>query len=212
MALALVAGMAVAGLALAVVAAQAGTWSPPVVAPETVVAKVHHESVTWAAVEERLEAAAVMGRPRPGDLATWRVTVQTALDSIVGDVLTRHLMEGQGVYIRDETIDAEVAKIRQTYGGEEGLRRAMAGMQVSMAQLRETQRRGLYTQAMIDRFVPVTEADIDAYLAKSGAGDVSRTEAVALVRSEAAARVIPGILTELRADPRVWLIDVPSLG
>lgn len=212
MALVLVGGMALAGLAFAVLMVDADAWSAPAIAPGTVVARVHDEPVTWTAVAERLEAAEVMGRPQPRDLATWRTAVAAAVDSIVGDVLTRHLMEGQGVHVPDEGIDAEVAKIRQSYGGEDALRRAMAEMHVSMAQLRETQRRGLYLQAMTERFVPVTEADIDTYLARPGAGDVSRTEAAALVRSEAAGQVIPGILTQLRADREVWVIDVTSLG
>ena len=213
MALVLVGGMTIAGLVLAVFTVGAETWSPPEIAPETVVARVHDEPVTWAAVAEQLEAAEVMGRPQPHDLATWRSAVQANVDSIVGDVLTRHFMESQGVTVTDEAIDAEVAKVRQSSGGEDGFRSAMAGMRVSMAQLRETKRRGLYLQAMIDHVVPVAaEADIDAYLARPDVGDVSRAEAAVLVRREAESQVLPGIMTQLRADPGVWVIDVTSLG
>jgi len=200
-----------AGLFFAIFAIGADRWSPPAIAPQTVVARVHEEPVLWAEVAERLQAGDVMGRPQPTNLAMWRTAVQITVDSIVGDVLTRHLMEGEGVSVSDEAIDAEVATIRESYGGEDGLGRAMADMRVSMAQLRETQRRGLYQQAMIARFVPATDAAIDAYLASPGVIDVSRAEAAGLVRRDAASNVIDGIMSQLRADSGVWVVDVTSL-
>ncbi len=85
-------------------------------------------------------------------------------------------------------------------------------MHVSMAQLRETQRRGLYQQAMIDRYVSVTEADIDGYLATPGVAEVTRSDAASLLRSEGASELIPGMLTQLRSEPGVWVIDVNGFG
>ena len=212
MALVLAGGLTIAGVVFAVFTLGAKTWSPPEIAPETVVARVHDEPVTWAAVAGQLEAAEVMGRPQPRDLATWRTAVQANVDSIVGDVLTRHFMESQGVTVTDVMIDAEVRKVEEGYGGEAGFARGMEEMQVSMAEFRETQRRGLYLQALIDRIVPASEADIDAYLAQPGAAGLSRADAASRVRSEGAAEVIPQFLAELRRDPGIWVIDVKELG
>lgn len=209
--LAVAAGFGLGGLLLAVASGSDRSWQPPAVSADLVVARVHHESVTWSMVAEQMDAAAVMGRPVPTDTATWRAAVRTTLDSVVGDVLTRHLMESQGVHVSDEAIDAAVAAVRQSFGGEVELNRAMREMRVSMSQLRETQRRGLYLQAMIDRMVPVGDGDVDAYLARQNGAGMERGEAAARLRNEIAPSVIAGILDRLRADPAVWLIDVNRL-
>lgn len=198
-------------VALALTAAGA-TWSPPRIELDVVVARIHGESLTWAAVAERLAAEEAMGRPSPPDLGAWRAAVRGAVAAAVDDVLTRHVMEGQGVRVKDEAIDAAVARVRERYGGEAGLRAAMADMRVSMDQLRETQRRGLYLQALIDRSIAVSDAQIDSYRSRPGGDALSRTEIVARIRGETAAQVIPTILAQLRVDPGVWVIDVSSLG
>ena len=186
-------------------------WSPPVIANDRIVARVHGEPVAWAQVAERMKAATVMGGPAPDDLVAWREEVRQTIESIVGDVLTRHTMEAQGLVVTDAMIDAEVRTLEERYSGEAGLARAMSEMQVSMAELRETQRRGLYLQGLIDRIVPASEADVDAYLARSGAAGMSRSEAAERVRAERAAEVAPSFLAELRRDPGVWVIDVEEL-
>lgn len=188
------------------------SWSPPTIARDLIVARVHGEPVVWAQVAERMRAATVMGRPAPADLVAWREEARQTIDSIVGDVLTRHTMEAQGVSVTDAMIDAEVMRLRERSGGEAGLARAMNDMQVSMAELRETQRRGLYLQALIDRIVPASDADVDGYLAQAGAAGLSRSDAAARVRAERAAEVIPKFLAELRPDPGIWVIEVEELG
>ena len=196
-----------AGIALA----SAQRWSPPTMPLDTVVARVHGEAVTWASIAEQLEAAKVTGRPPATDLASWHSEARDVIESVVRDVLTRHTMQAQGAQVTDAPIDAQIAALRQQYGGEAGLQSAMAGMHVSMAQLRETQRRGLYLQAMIDRFVPASDADVDAYLAHPEAAGLTRAEAAARVRAERAPQVIPALLDQLRNDPGVWVIDAEAL-
>ena len=186
-------------------------WSPPVIADDRIVASVHGEPVAWAQVAESMKEATVMGRPAPDDLVAWREEVRQTIESIVGDVLTRHAMEAQGLVVTDAMIDAEVRTVEERYGGEAGLAGAMSEMQVSMAEFRETQRRGLYLQGLIDRIVPASEADVDTYLAQPGAAGMSRSEAAARVRAERAAEVVPSFLAELRRDPGVWVIDVEEL-
>lgn len=197
------------GAAIALAGAQ--RWSPPTVPMDTVVARVHGEALTWASIAERLESASVMGRPPATDLASWRTEAHDAIESAVRDVLTRHTMEGQGAQVTEAAIDAQIAVLRQPYAGEVGLQSAMAAMRVSMAQLRETQRRGLYLQAMIDRFALASDADIDAYLALSKAAGSTRAEAAARVRAERAPQVIPAFLDQLRNDPGVWVIAAEAL-
>lgn len=206
---------ALAATALAVALAWpavGATWSPPRIEGDVVVARIHGESLTWAAVAERLAAEEAMGRPSPPDLGAWRAAVREAVATAVDDVLTRHVMESQGVRVTDEAIDAAVARVRERYGGEAGLRAAMADMRVSMDQLRETQRRGLYLQALIDSSIAVSDAQIDSYRSRPGGDGLSRSEIVARIRGETAAQVIPTILAQLRVDPGVWVIDVSSLG
>ncbi len=186
-------------------------WSPPVIANDRIVARVHGEPVAWAQVAESMKAATVMGRPAPDDLVAWREEVRQTIESIVGDVLTRHTMEAQGLVVTDAMIDAEVRTVEERYGGEAGLAGAMSEMQVSMAEFRETQRRGLYLQALIDRIVPASDADVDAYLAPPEAAGLTRAEAAARVRAERAPQVIQALLDQLRNDPGVWVIDVEAL-
>lgn len=213
----LLAGLGVLGIAMATtVLARAPlavdhTWVAPSIPPETVVARVHHEPVTWSAVAQRLEEGVEMGRPGPSDASTWRAAVVTAIESIVRDVLTRHVAEAAGFTVTEAMIDAAVADLWERHGGDDGLARAMDAMGVSLAELRETQRRGLYAQALIDRFVPATEAAIDAYLVSPGAVGLSREEAAARVRADAASTVIPRMLVGLRADPEVWVIPIETL-
>ena len=187
-------------------------WAPPTVPADLVVARVHGEDVRWSAIVERLDAATVMGRPVPADRATWRAQAHDAIESLVRDVLARHTMQALGSQVTEAAIDAQIQGLRDQYGGDGGLQEAMAAMDVSMAQLRETQSRGLYLQAMIDRFVPATDADVDAYLAQPGAAGLTRSEAAARVRAERASQVIPGLLDQLRNDPGVWVIDTNGLG
>lgn len=186
-------------------------WSPPDVAGDEIVARVHGEPVSWAQVAERMKAATVMGRPAPGDLRTWREEARQTIESIMGDVLTRHAVEAEGLSVTDAMIDAEVRQLQERYGGDAGLARAMSEMQVTMAELRETQRRGLYLQALIDLIVPASDADVDAYLAQAGAAGLSRSDAAARVRAERAAEVIPTFLAELRRDPGISVIDIEEL-
>lgn len=197
------------GAAIALTSAQ--RWPPPTVPMDTVVARVHGEAVTWASIAERLEAASVMGRPPATNLASWRTEALAAIESVVRDVLTRHTMQAQGAQVTEAAIDTQIAALRQQRGGEAGLQSAMAAMRVSMAQLRETQRRGLYLQAMIDSFVPASDADVDAYLAPPEAAGLTRAEAAARVRAERAPQVIPALLDQLRNDPGVWVIDAEAL-
>lgn len=187
------------------------SWSPPTIADELVVGRVHGEPVAWAQVAERMKAATVMGRPAPADLRAWREEARQTIEAVIGEVLTRHFVEGQGVVVTEAMIDAEVRKVEEQYGGQDGLASAMSDMQVTMAEFRETQRRGLYLQALIDRIVPASEADIDAYLAQPGAAGMSRTDAAARVRAERAAEVIPGFLADLRRDPMISVIDMEEL-
>lgn len=204
--------LTVAALAIALAWNAAGaSWSPPLIDRDVVVARIHDESVTWAAVAERLAAEEAMGRPAPSDVETWRAAVREAITASVDDVLTRHIMESQGVRVTDAAIDAAIASVRERYGGEAGLRAAMADMRVSMDQLRETQRRGLYLQALIDRSIAVTDAQIDAYRSRPGGDGLSRADVVARIRDETASQVIPTILAQLRDDPGVWVIDVSTL-
>ncbi|MEK6720404.1 MAG: hypothetical protein AABZ33_07005 [Chloroflexota bacterium] len=191
-------------------AAQRG-WSPPDVAGDEIVARVHGEPVPWAQVAERMKAATVMGRPAPGDLRAWREEARQTIESIIGDVLTRHAVEAEGLSVTDAMIDAEVRRLEERYGGDAGLARAMGEMQVTMAELRETQRRGLYLQALIEGIVPASDADVDAYLAQAGAAGLSRSDAAARVRADRAAEVIPTFLAELRRDPGIWVIDIEEL-
>lgn len=199
------------GLVQAADSGAAGRWRAPAIAADLVVARVHAESVTWTVVATQMRAAAVMGRSVPTDMISWRAAVRTTLDSIVGDVLVRHFLEGQGVYVPAQAIDAAVANVRRSFGSDAEFERAMRQMHVSMADLRETQRRGLYLQALIDRVVPVADSEIDAFLAGGGNSWMDRQQAGAQLRNERAAPIVAQLIERLRADPGVWLIDVNSL-
>lgn len=195
----------------AVVVAARPSWSAPSIAADRVVATVHGEPVTWSHVAERLRAATVMGRPAPAGLDAWRAEVRAVLESVVGDVLARHYVEGGGIVVTEAMVDAEIRRLELRHGGQSGLEAAMAEMQVAMAELRETQRRGLYLQALTDAIVTVTDADVEAYLARDGASGMSREEATERVRAERAPQVVPAFLAELRRDPGVWIIPVEDL-
>jgi len=186
-------------------------WAVPRIPADTVVARVHHEPVTWTAVAQRFKEAREMGRAEPSDASAWRRAAAAAIESIVDDVLTRHVMEAAGFTVDEEMLDAAIAELRERHGGGDDLARAMGAMGVSMPELRETQRRGLYLQAFIDRSVPTSEADIDEYLSRPGAVGLGRDEAATRVRAERAAIVIPALLAELRADPHVWVIPIEDL-
>ena len=175
------------------------------------VALVDGESIPWAAVAERLEAAEVMGQAPPVDRAEWRHHVGEVIDVLINEVLTRHYVEARGRFATPELIDAEVAKVEARYGGPDGLRQAMDQMDVTAAQLRETQRRGLYLQTLIDLVVPATDAQIDAYLAQPGATGLSRAEAAARVRAEGAAALIPQFLDQLREGAAIQVVDITAL-
>lgn len=192
--------------------AAGATWSPPQIGRDVVVARIHDESLTWAVVAERLAAEETMGRPPAADARSWRAAVHEAITAAVDDVLVRHIMESRGVRVTDAAIDAAVDRVRERYGDDAALRAAMAEMRVSMDQLRETQRRGLYLQALIDRSVAVTDPQIEAYRSRPGGDRLSRAEIVAHIRGENASQVIPMILAQLRGDPGVWVIDVSGLG
>jgi hypothetical protein len=162
-------------------------------------------------VAERLKAAEVMGQAPPVDHAEWRHHVGEVIDVLIDDVLTRQYVEARGRFATPELIDAEVAKVEARYGGPDGLRQAMDQMHVTAAQLRETQRRGLYLQALIDLVVPATDARIDAYLAQPGATGLSRAEAAARVRAESAAALIPQFLDQLREGAAIQVVDITAL-
>lgn len=185
-------------------------WIEPDVAGDVVVARVHGEPVSWGEVAQRMKAAIVMGRPAPGDLQAWREEARQTIESIVGEVLTRHAAEAEGLAVSDAMVDAEIRQLEEQFGGVAGLERAMGEMQVTMAELRETKRRGLYLQALIDLIVPASDADVDAYLAQAGALGISRLEAAARVRAERAAEVIPPFLADIRSDPGIWVIDMEA--
>ena len=211
------------GLGLAIVAAIAinafgglaaranPTWSPPNPDPSTRVAIVNGEAVPWSAVAEQLHGAEMMGQPAAANPDEWRRRVLATIDSIIGDVLTRQYVEAQGLVVTPELIDAEIAKLEARYGGPDALRRAMDEMHVTMAQLRETQRRGLYTQTLIDLVVPATDAQIDAYLAQPGAAGMTRDEAADRVRAEHAAEIVGPFLADLRSGAQLQLIDIATL-
>lgn len=185
-------------------------WIAPEVAGDVVVARVHGEPVSWGEVAQRMKAAVVMGRPAPGDLQEWREEARQTIESVVGDVLTRHTVEARGFVVTDAMIEAEIRQLEEQFGGVTGLDRAMSEMQVTMAELRETKRRGLYLQALIDLIVPASDADVNAYLAQAGAQGLSRSEAAARVRAERAADVVPLFLADLRNDPGIWVIDTEA--
>lgn len=186
-------------------------WQPPTIAPDRLVATVHGEPITWAAIAERLDAARVMGRPVPGDLASWEAEVTATVESAINDVLTRHIVEGQGLTVSEAQVEAEMEQLRDRYGGEAQLTEAMAAMRVSVDQLRENQRRGLYYQALIELSVPVATADVEAYRSQAGAAGLSWDEAVARVRDERAATVIPQVLTAARGSPGISVVPINEL-
>jgi hypothetical protein len=187
------------------------TWSPPNPDPSASVAIVDGETMAWSAVAEQLHAAEMMGQPAAANPDEWRRRVDATIESIIGDVLTRQYVETQGFVVTPELIDAEVAKVEAGYGGPDQLRRAMDEMHVTMAQLRETQRRGLYTQTLIDLVVPATDAQIDAYLAQPGTAGMTRDEAADRVRAEHAAEIIGPFLADLRSGAQIQLTDITTL-
>ena len=152
-----------------------------------------------------------MGQAAPASPDEWRHHVAQTIDSIIGEVLSRHYVEAHGMFVTSDLIDAEIAKVESRYGGADALRRAMDEMHVTMGQLRETQRRGLYAQTLIDLVVPATDAQIDAYLAQPGAAGLTREEAATRVRAEHAAEVIEPFLAELRKGPEIQVIDITTL-
>lgn len=188
-----------------------GTWQPPAVSPTLIVAEVHGEAIPWQEIADRLEAAAVMGQPEPTDLAAWQSEVRAAIDSAINDVLVRHLVEGSGIVITDTQVDEAVDGLRASYGGEAALQEAMASMHLTLEQVQETQRRGLYYQALIEMVVPVSESDVDTYLGQPGTAGLSRAEAATRVRADRASSVIPGVLAEARATPGIWSLPLAEL-
>lgn len=186
-------------------------WQPPAIAPDRVVATVHGEPITWTAIAERLDAASVMGRPVPADLASWKAAVAATVESAINDVLARHIVEGRGVTVTEAQLDAEISALRDRYGGDPQLTEAMAAMRLTAEQLRENQRRGLYYQALIELAVPVTPADVDAYRSQAGAAGLSWDEAAARVREERAAVVIPQVLAAARNSSGISVVPIAEL-
>lgn len=186
-------------------------WQPPTIAPDRVVATVHGEPIAWAAIAERLDAARVMGDSAPSDLTSWKAAVTAAVESAINDVLARHIVESHGLTVSEAQVEAELAQLRDRYGGDPQLTAAMAAMRISDEQLRENQRRGLYYQALIELTVPVAAADVDAYRSKAGMAGMSWDEAAARVRADRAAAVIPQVLAAARDSPGISVVPIAEL-
>jgi len=137
----------------------------PAVLPK-VVAKVNGEEIQgWELNTALKQAEASAGGPVPADKR------DVVLRGILDELVTYHMLaqeaRGRKIEVSDGEVDAEMAKIRQSFPTEDAYKQALLQRGVTADQLRQQERRTLQTQKVVDAEVTsklsVQDADVDAF-------------------------------------------------
>jgi len=135
--------------------------------PSTVVATVNNVEITRGELDEKI--AEVSASMPDGAAATDDAAFEfQVLDEIINiELLTQKAMESN-LTVSDEEIDAELANLKQTLGGEESFTQQLTLAGLTEEELLENMRTELLIRKLLDQEteledVTVTEAEVEAF-------------------------------------------------